>query len=119
MPLARWLQQLRLGSRSANTNALPTLPVRHGAGFKAAKDRTLSARMGLWNVVFIVTVLLTVFSLSGKWPVFACIFSWLLSLGTLLASRHGGPAGDRIITATTFVLATVVALAARATPTPW
>ena len=119
LPLARWLQQLRLGSRSANTNALPTLPVRHGAGFKAAKDRTLSARMGLWNVVFIVTVLLTVFSLSGKWPVFACIFSWLLSLGTLLASRHGGPAGDRIITATTFVLATVVALAARATPTPW
>jgi hypothetical protein len=107
LPLARWLRRLRL----ANSNALPALPVRHGAGFKAAKDRTLSTRMGLWNAVFMVTVLLTIFLLSRKWPVFFWIVSWLLlSLGApLLANGHGGQAGDRIVTATNLVLATVLA----------
>uniref|UniRef100_A0A7S0I6J1 Uncharacterized protein n=1 Tax=Phaeocystis antarctica TaxID=33657 RepID=A0A7S0I6J1_9EUKA len=120
LPLARQLQRLRLGGCSANTNALPALPVRHGAGFKAAKDRTLSARMGLWNVGFMVTVLFTVFLISGEWPVFFCIFYWLLSLGALLACRHGGPVGDRIDTATTLLCAAFgVLTAARAIPTPW
>ena len=37
----------------------------------------------------------------------------------LLASRHGGRAADRMVAATAFVLATAVALAARAIPIPW
>ena len=88
--LQRLLQRLCLGSGSATTSALPALPVRHGLAFKAAKDRRLSARLGLWNGVFMVTVLLTVLSLSGKWPVFSCLVAWL-----------------------------PVALAARAIPIPW
>ena len=120
LPLGQRLQQLRVGGCSVNTNALPALPVRRGAGFKAAKDRTLSARMGLWNVGFMVTVLFTVFLISGEWPIFFCIFYWLLSLGALLACRHGGPVGDRIDNATTLLLAAVGALAAaRAISTLW
>ena len=93
LPLARWLQRLRPGAQHARLHAwLHALPVRRGASFKAAKDRTFSARMSLWNLVFMVTVMLT------------------------QAACRGGPAGGKL--ATTLVLATVVALAARATPTP-
>ena len=102
LTLARGLQRLHSNGFLSQLSRLPTLPalpalpalpVRRGASFKAAKDRTFSARISLWNVVFVATVLLT------------------------QAACRGGPAGGRL--ATTLVLAAVVALAARATPTPW
>jgi len=82
-PLARHAQRL-LGLD--DVGLLQPLPVRQGGGFKAGKDRTFSARMNLWNIAFMTTVLVT------------------------QASCRGGPVGGRLVT--TLVLAAVVALAA-------